>query len=78
MSDHGPIESKFRDDMNEVAKLLNMALHGAGFCLLVFDRNTAEGRMNYISNANRDDMLTALKEFVANAEGRMMKEVRDG
>jgi hypothetical protein len=36
----------------------------------VFPLNTGEGRMNYISNANREDMVVALKEFIAASEGR--------
>lgn len=74
---HGPIESKFIEPMNEIGQILNSALDGAGFCLLVFDRNTDKGRMNYISNANREDMLTALKEFIAKSEGRMMPQSTD-
>lgn len=43
-----------------------------GFTLLVFEFGSPEdGRMNYISNAEREDMLTAMKEFIANAEGRL-------
>lgn len=41
-----------------------------GFALLLFEFNT-EGRTNFITNANQADMLTAMKEFIARAEGRM-------
>jgi hypothetical protein len=74
---HEPIEDKYRDSMNEIGRVLAAALDGAGFCLLVFGRNTDKGRMNYISNANRQDMLTALKEFIALNEGRMMPPATD-
>ena len=67
------IEVKHRELMNTVAGVLDDVFDGYGFCLLVFDQNTEEGRMNYISNSNRDDMITALKEFIANHEGRMME-----
>jgi hypothetical protein len=74
---HEPIESKYIEEMNEIAQMLDAALDGAGFCLLVFERNTSEGRMNYISNSNRSDMLVALKEFIAKCEGRVMPQASD-
>lgn len=40
----------------------------SGFCLLVFEMNTDQGTMSYISNANREDMVKALKEFISKAE----------
>lgn len=40
---------------------------GAGFCLLLF--NLGEGGWTtYLSNANRADMLKALREFIARVE----------
>lgn len=41
---------------------------GWGFALLLFDFNTSEGAMFYISNADRADMITALREFLAMQE----------
>jgi hypothetical protein len=67
-----PIEERFVAEMNLVAKILQRELAGAGFCLLVFDQHDTDGRMNYISNANREDMVVALKEFIANCEVRMI------
>ena len=44
-----------------------------GFALLVFDFDGAQGgRMNWVSNANRTDMIVALKEMVAQLEGRVV------
>lgn len=41
-----------------------------GFALLVFPfGDKPKGRMNYISNAQRADMLIAMKEFIARSEG---------
>lgn len=75
MSD--PIETKFRALMNVLATALDEMLNGderprtTGFCLLMFDfGNPKGGRMNYICNAQRDDMICATKEFIAHAEGR--------
>lgn len=70
-----PIEPQYRAEMNDIASLLDDALNGdqrprkTGFVLLMFEFG-ADKRMNYISNAERADMLSALKELVANFEGR--------
>jgi hypothetical protein len=67
---HGPIEAQVRMQMNAVASAIDDTLpEGYGFALLVFEFGEA-GRMNYISNAPRQDMICALKELVANFEGR--------
>lgn len=68
---HAPIETKHQEKMRELAKLLDDYFKPCGFALLVFDQNTTDGRMNYISNSNRKDMLIAMKEFIANHEGRV-------
>ncbi len=44
---------------------------GCAITLLISPFNAPEGaRTNYVSNANRADMLTAMKEIVARFEGR--------
>jgi hypothetical protein len=42
-----------------------------GFVLLMFDLNTNKGRMNYLANAERGDMLKALEELVDNMKKDM-------
>jgi hypothetical protein len=69
MADHQPIEEQHRNTMNAVAAVLADTFPGVGFCLLVFEFG-ARGRMNYISNAGRDDMALALREILAKHEGR--------
>src|SRR5258705_13523395 len=64
-----PIEEHHRNTMNAVAAVLADTFPGVGFCLLVFEFG-AKGRMNYISNAGRDDMALALREILAKHEGR--------
>lgn len=45
-----------------------------GFVLLVFPFGGPEGaRCNYVSNAERKDIITALKEIVARFEGRVQE-----
>ena len=77
------IEPAFRDLMNRLAAALDEAFNGAklpgiprkpqvGFVLLTFNFGQIDnGRVNYISNADRADMITAMKEFIARAEGRV-------
>jgi hypothetical protein len=58
--------------MNDIAELLDQVFAGYGFTLMVFDLNAiTDGHMNYISNAKREDMVLAMKEFVAAEEGRV-------
>lgn len=75
----GPIQAKYRDMMNRVARLLDRFFNGfdegaarkTGFILLVFPYGEAEGRCNYISNgARREDVIVMLKEQIARFEGQ--------
>lgn len=74
---HQPIEEAYREKMNNLAALLDGAFNGqygradrkVGFVLLCFEFGK-EGRCNYISNADRKQMITALKEVVARFEGQ--------
>lgn len=65
-----PIDPKVREVMNGIGDLLGKQFkpHGCGFALLVFDFGD-KGRMNYISNGTREDMIAAMKEFIARSEG---------
>ncbi|BAO89058.1 hypothetical protein [Caballeronia cordobensis] len=60
---HQRIEEIHRQTMTEVGSILRDVFKGYGFALLVFDFNVA-GRMNYLSNAHRGDMVRALQEFI--------------
>lgn len=73
------IEVAYREKMNQLARSLDTAFNGDkrgadrenGFVLLVFPFGADEGaRTNYISNANRRDIIVALKEIVARFEGQ--------
>ena len=74
-----PIEPVLRELMNSIGRLIGKALEEEtkstkeqyGFCLLMFGLSDNEAmRMNYIANVNREDMLVAMKEFIARNEGR--------
>lgn len=74
----GPIEPKHHETMNALAGALDEMFNGdargkdrkTGFILMVFPFENNEGRANYISNANRSDVVTMLKEQLARFEGQ--------
>lgn len=78
MSDHGPVQPNLVEMMNGLGRGIDdMLNHGLaakkyGFALLMFEFGDAKpgDRMNYISNSAREDMIAAMKEFIARAEGR--------
>jgi len=63
------IQQDLYQPMNNLAQILKELLKPYGFALLVFPTNTDDGRMNYISSARREDMIVAMKEFIARNEG---------
>lgn len=75
-----PIEEKHRQMMNGLAAGIDDVLNGAycprdqrkiGFVLLIAEFGKMEGgRVNYISNGDRDSMITMLREYLARVEGR--------
>lgn len=75
-----PIQQEYRDQMNSLARGLDMLLNGdakgadrkTGFVLLVFPFGNADGsRCNFISNgADRRDVVTLMKEMIARFEGQ--------
>lgn len=78
--DFRPIPTEFHSLMNELARELdarfNPLLPGlpvgpkrVGFFLTCFEFN-APGRFNYISNADKIDVKTMLKDIVARIEAR--------
>lgn len=75
-----PIQTAYRAQMNAIAEGLDDVLNGTarpkkiGFALFMFEFDKIEGnRVNYISNAGRADMLTAVREWLARAEGRVLE-----
>lgn len=83
-----PIEPRVRSQANAIAMTLDDFLNGGklpglprkrkyGFGVLIFEFGKIEaGRMNWISNAERADMIVALKEMVAQLEGRVQAKGR--
>jgi hypothetical protein len=73
-----PIEPEYVEKMNALAHVLDEFFNGTlkghdrkvGFCVMVFNFGDGPGRANYISNANRDDVVTLLKEQIKRFEGQ--------
>ena len=75
-----PIQEEHRALMNALASGVDEALNGPklpgvkpkiGFVLLVAEFGKMDGgRVNYISNGEREDMLTMCREYLARSEGR--------
>lgn len=77
---HGPIQQQYHAKMNKLARVIDEWFNGkrrpnrqpkVGFILLTAEFGKIDGgRVNYISNGNRDDMLAMMREYLARAEGR--------
>ena len=87
MSEGNPdfVEEKYRAMLNSIAQVLDetfnpdMPFRKVGFALLLFDFETSgteQGRLNYVSNAQRKDMIKALEEFIGYAKADTGPEIR--
>lgn len=75
-----PIQAKYHQSMNDLARFIDEQFNGpvklgrkrkVAFILLTAEFGKIEdGRVNYISNGQRPDMLAMLREYLARAEGR--------
>jgi hypothetical protein len=85
----GPIQEKYREQMNALALALDEMLNGQGgakaqpankrigFFLAVFDmehEGPAPGRFNYISNSDKTDVRAMMKEIEARISARLQAE----
>lgn len=75
-----PIQQRYREMMNSLAEGIDDVLNGdtkpkkIGFALFMFEFGHIEAnRVNYISNGPREDMLVAVREWLARAEGRVIE-----
>lgn len=82
-NDHGPIEQQFSGMMNVIATVLDETFNGpdckaedrkVAFTLLVANFGQIDnGRVNYISNGNRSDIIAMMKEITARFEAQAEK-----
>jgi hypothetical protein len=65
-----PLDPRIKKVAQSIGGIIGGTLpEGMGFALLIFDlEGGGDKRMNYISNAERATMITALKELIANFE----------
>ena len=69
-----PIRPEVASEMKHIGKAIaNELPDGYGFALFVFDFSE-KGHISYMSNAQRPDMLRALREFIDNAEADAKRE----
>lgn len=75
----GPLQDEYRQLMKKLAQTLDSVFNDGkegddrttGFVLIVFPFGEAdEGRVNYISNAIRADVIATLKHQIARFEGQ--------
>ena len=73
-----PIEPEFHNKMNALAAALDTLFNGdkhgiereVGFIVITFKFGEDQGRTNYISNADRESVVTMLKHQIARFEGQ--------
>jgi hypothetical protein len=68
----GPLEQQYEQQMRQLAKVLDSVFNmgsenGTGFVLMVFPFESG-GRCNYISNAERGDVVKLMKEQIEQFE----------
>lgn len=78
MSKEQPVEERYKEDLRKLGRAIDSAINPNGkkingFVLLMFGLGDLKTRMNYLSNGEREDVIVALKEFIAQAEGRVNK-----
>lgn len=71
-----PISAAYKQEMNWLAHMLDRYFNKpddpkkTAFVLLVTEFDNMQGRVNYISNGKRADIVVMLKEMLARFEGQ--------
>ena len=83
-----PIQAEYRQMMNKLARVIDEFFNGkrkpnrkpkVGFILLTAEFGKIDGgRVNYISNGERSDMIAMLREYLARVEGRYLDSDEKG
>lgn len=87
MSNHEPIEEKYRKTMNKLAEGIDTVLNGGvtieglkrvGFVLMVYDLKDGAspngGQFNYISNSERIDVMACMREILEKYDTKPSEE----
>jgi hypothetical protein len=72
------VSEAYRDKMTALARVIDEFFNGdakgesrhTAFVLLISPFGDTEGRVNYVSNGDRRDILTMMKEVIARFEGQ--------
>ena len=71
----GPVQAEYSLKMTALAHVIDDLFNGSsdpkkvGFVLMVFPFGTGDGRCNYMSNAERADIVVLLREQLARFQG---------
>ncbi len=70
-------DEKAKNKMQQIAKDIKSQLpEGMGFALLAFDfGNKPDRRVNYVSNANREDIVKVMKEWIQKTENHFGEDI---
>ena len=60
-------DAETKEIMQDFGKIVATLLPGYGFFLMIFEFNS-QSRCNYISNAEREDVIRSMKEFIERTE----------
>jgi predicted RNA-binding protein len=70
-------DAKVRNDLHQLARSVDRQLpYGWGFVVLAFPFG-AGGRMNYISNAERPDIVRVMYEFIEATKGKWGEHIAE-
>jgi hypothetical protein len=72
-------DAKVRHDLQAIAHFVDKLIPFRwGFVILAFPIGTAEGRMNYVSNADRPDVVRAMYEFIEATKEKWGDHIPEG
>ena len=58
-----------REVMQDLARYVESKIGKKyGFAILIYEHDTDKGRLNYVSNSDREDVVEAMKEFIKSTE----------
>lgn len=63
------MDEEVKKKLKDIAKKIDGELpDGYGFCLLTFGFNDVGKELMYVANANREDIVKVMKEWIAKTE----------
>jgi hypothetical protein len=66
------VEDRIRTEMRHIGHSIGSAIDAAGggygFVLIIFERKAEKPRVNFVANAERETIVTLMKDFIEQAE----------